>query len=60
MIFQEPIGQFYTDHKYKHYPGGTTWGDFDWTTDACTGVDDRPFGWDCEFFFFFPSFFLHG
>jgi hypothetical protein len=22
--------------------------DLDWTSDACTGVDDSPFGWDCK------------
>jgi hypothetical protein len=29
--------------------GGIKWEDIDWTTDACTGVDDRLFGFDCMY-----------
>jgi hypothetical protein len=50
MVFSWPIKEFYTHHKMVWPPEGLTWGDFDWTTDACSHVDDKPFGWNCMYY----------
>jgi len=46
MVFVEPLWHFmdmWHDHEALYGVTG-----LDWVTDACTGVDDRPFKWDCE------------
>jgi len=47
MVFVEPLWHFidmWNNHEASYGVTG-----LDWVTDACTGVDDRPFKWDCEF-----------
>jgi hypothetical protein len=49
MVFSTSISQFSNLFSRHHAPGVADKEAavlLDWSTDACTGVDDRPFGWD--------------
>jgi len=46
MVFVEPLWHFVAMWRNHEASYGVT--GLDWVTDACTGVDDRPFKWDCE------------
>jgi hypothetical protein len=49
MVFSTPIWEFSNLFDRHHAPGVADNEAailIDWSTDACTGVDDRPLGWD--------------
>jgi hypothetical protein len=45
MLWRTGIWQFMHMWKRHEAPYGVR--TLIWKTDACTGADDRPFGWDC-------------
>jgi hypothetical protein len=46
MVFGFTLDEFMSMWRNKIGDYGMT--DFDWRTDACTGVDDKPLGWNCK------------
>jgi hypothetical protein len=47
MVFVLPLDQFMVMWRTQVGESGIT--GLIWVTDACTGVDDKPLGWNCEY-----------
>jgi hypothetical protein len=47
MVFLLPLDDFMV--MWRNQVGDSGMTNLIWVTDACTGVDDKPLGWNCEY-----------